>query len=79
MKKQKQVFHKRSLVQMARKMNAKRKCEIEEQLKELQQIPLQRRSNGEYIPFNCDDFELREWCGKFNRKLRRCKEVIEHL
>ncbi len=78
MKKKKQMFYKRSLVQMARKMNAERKCEIEEQLKELQQIPLQRRSNGEYTPFNCDDFELREWCGKFNRKLRRCKEVIEH-
>ena len=64
------------MLENAKKIREREKQELNTQLRELQQIPVRRYSNGEYIPLNYNDWELREWCRKFNRKLRNCKALI---
>ena len=72
----KKIISKPNLLENAKKIREREKQELNTQLRELQQIPVRRYSNGEYIPLNYNDLELREWCRKFNRKLRNCKALI---
>lgn len=74
MRKQK---NRRTLFEIAAKLREEKRQNNELKLKELQSVTLKRYPNGEYIPLNCDDIDLREWCFKFNRKLRKYRAVIE--
>ena len=72
----KKTISKPNLLENAKKIREREKQELNTQLRELQQIPVRRYSNGEYIPLNRNDLELIEWCRKFNRKLRNCKALL---
>lgn len=72
----KKIISKPDLLENAKKIREREKQKLNTQLRELQQIPVRRYSNGEYIPLNYNDLELIEWCRKFNRKLRNCKVLM---